>query len=55
MKSMRLPVFVLSLAPGFAAEPITGRASVVDGDTLDIAGTRIRLHGIDGPRECSAL
>ncbi|WP_424753315.1 thermonuclease family protein [Methylobacterium sp.] len=49
MKSMRLPVFVLSLAPGFAAEPITGRASVVDGDTLDIAGTRIRLHGIDGP------
>ncbi|MHC2089494.1 thermonuclease family protein [Methylobacterium sp. CM6244] len=42
-------VGVLSLAPAFAAEPITGRATVVDGDTLDIGGTRIRLHGIDAP------
>ncbi|TXN22383.1 thermonuclease family protein [Methylobacterium sp. WL19] len=51
MKSMHLPALflVLSLAPAFAAEPITGRASVVDGDTLDIGGTRIRLHGIDAP------
>ncbi|MBD8901395.1 thermonuclease family protein [Methylobacterium bullatum] len=50
---MRSPALVfvgaLSLAPAFAAEPITGRASVVDGDTLDIGGTRIRLHGIDAP------
>ncbi len=28
---------------------ITGLASVVDGDTLDVAGVRIRLHGIDAP------
>ena len=27
----------------------TGRASVVDGDTIDIQGTRIRLNGIDAP------
>ena len=28
---------------------ITGQASVIDGDTIDIRGTRIRLHGIDAP------
>ena len=28
-----------------AAEPITGRASVTDGDTIVIRGTRIRLYG----------
>lgn len=32
-----------------AAEPITGRASVTDGDTVVIHGTRIYLYGIDAP------
>lgn len=32
-----------------SAEPVTGRAKVVDGDSLEIAGTRIRLWGIDAP------
>ena len=49
MKSMIFLVFVLSLTPATAAEPIVGRASVIDGDTLDISGARIRLHGIDAP------
>jgi endonuclease YncB( thermonuclease family) len=31
------------------ADPIVGRASVIDGDTLEVRGTRIRLHGIDAP------
>jgi len=31
------------------AQEIAGRASVIDGDTLEIAGLRIRLHGIDAP------
>lgn len=32
-----------------AAEPLIGRASVIDGDTLEIHGARIRLEGIDAP------
>jgi endonuclease YncB( thermonuclease family) len=31
------------------AETITGRASVIDGDTLDIRGQRFRLQGVDTP------
>lgn len=30
-------------------EPVTGAARVVDGDSLEIAGVRLRLHGIDAP------
>jgi endonuclease YncB( thermonuclease family) len=33
-------------APG---EVVAGRASIIDGDTIDIHGTRIRLSGIDTP------
>ena len=28
---------------------MTGRATVIDGDTIDIRGERMRLHGIDAP------
>jgi endonuclease YncB( thermonuclease family) len=30
-------------------QTIIGRASVIDGDTIEIHGTRIRLYGIDAP------
>jgi endonuclease YncB( thermonuclease family) len=42
-----------SLARAVAAIPpggvLSGQARVVDGDTIDIRGTRIRLEGIDAP------
>lgn len=40
---------VLLLTTPALAEPIVGRATVIDGDTLEVRGTRIRLHGIDAP------
>lgn len=43
-----LACVVALAAPAHAAE-IAGRASVVDGDTIEIAGQRIRFDGIDAP------
>ena len=37
------------LLPSVALADITGTVTVVDGDMLEIRGTRIRLHGIDAP------
>ena len=37
------------LTPLFAAERVEGQAQVVDGDTPDVQGTRIRLFGFDAP------
>jgi endonuclease YncB( thermonuclease family) len=42
--------FVVSIpGSGSAQEPLTGTASVIDADTIEIHGVRIRLHGIDAP------
>lgn len=41
-------ILALVALPAGAAE-LTGVASVIDGDTLDIHGARIRLHGMDAP------
>jgi len=40
---------ILLLAPSIALADVTGPARIVDGDTIEIAGERIRLHGIDAP------
>jgi endonuclease YncB( thermonuclease family) len=41
--------FPLLAAVPATATDIIGRASIVDGDTLDLHGERIRLWGIDAP------
>jgi endonuclease YncB( thermonuclease family) len=44
-----LPITLACCFSAAAAETIKGRASVTDGDTVEIAGKKIRLHGIDAP------
>ncbi|MDE8761993.1 MULTISPECIES: thermonuclease family protein [Rhizobium] len=47
-----LPFFLISLgSTSIPAETqqLLGRASVVDGDTIEIGGRRIRLNGVDAP------
>lgn len=41
--------FVIVAHEAVGEQRIIGQASVIDGDTLEIHGTRIRLHGIDAP------
>lgn len=40
---------VMLAAKTAGAQEIVGTASVIDGDTIEIHGTRIRLEGIDAP------
>ena len=41
--------FATALSAEGMAQAIIGTASVIDGDTIEIHGTRIRLYGIDAP------
>jgi endonuclease YncB( thermonuclease family) len=41
--------FRAGLRQGTLADDLTGQASIIDGDTLEIHGTRIRLWGVDAP------
>lgn len=37
--------------PALAEDTLRGTANIVDGDTIEIAGIPIRLHGIDAPEQ----
>lgn len=44
-------VVVIASIPWASGQPagLVGRATVIDGDTLEIRGTRVRLWGVDAP------
>lgn len=44
-----LLLLLMLLSVGAMADDFVGQATVVDGDTLEIHGTRIRLWGVDAP------
>ncbi len=46
---LALPSAVSSRTPDPETAAVSGRAKVLDGDTIEISGTRIRLEGIDAP------
>ena len=47
---LTLTLIFLTL-PSPAHADVTGKPRIIDGDTIEIAGERIRLHGIDAPEE----
>lgn len=42
-------VFLTIYCGAAAASDVTGQVRVIDGDTFDVSGVRVRLHGIDAP------
>jgi endonuclease YncB( thermonuclease family) len=48
-RALALLFFAATPASQARADDVTGQASVIDGDTIEIHGTRVRLYGIDAP------
>ncbi len=46
---LRTIAVLIAQPPAVALADMTRQASVIDGDTIEIHGQRIRLHVIDAP------
>ena len=46
---MRIALLALPCAVSASAETLTGAARIIDADTVEIAGEKLRLEGIDAP------
>ena len=42
-------VLVLVIPMKMSLADVTGQPRIIDGDTIEVSGERIRLHGIDTP------
>jgi endonuclease YncB( thermonuclease family) len=49
IRCLAIALLMLVASPGARSDDLAGRASIIDGDTLEIHGARIRLWGIDAP------
>ena len=47
--SAYLALLLAAIMPCSVHAELSGRASVIDGDSIEVAGREIRLHGIDAP------
>ena len=45
----RIAAALLFLSFSALADDITGKVRIIDGDTLEVGGKRVRLFGIDAP------
>ena len=49
MKAIVLALALIAAPSGVAAQSVSGPATAIDGDSLDLTGVTIRLWGIDAP------